>query len=592
MASAVLRLWPEAKLGVGPVVDDGFYYDIDISGVSISEEDFSSIELEMHKIIKEDQEFKRSEMPIADAIKWSKERAQPYKTELLNDLQRAGTTEFKDLTAEEIGTLVEEEKSGSKVNNVSFYTNGEFIDLCRGPHVKSTKNVGPFKLMRLAGAYWRSDVTRPQMQRLYGVAFTTKEELAKHIEMLEEAKLRDHRKLGRELDLFTISELVGSGLPLFTPRGTILKEKLDAYSQQLRSVYGYQRVSIPYITKTDLYKTSGHWEKFGDELFLVKSQETSDELVLKPMNCPHHTQIYASQPRSYKDLPIKYMESTAMYRDEKSGELHGLSRVRSISIDDGHVFCRDDQIEEIAGELLDVAGELYNTIDMKLSIELSFRDEGEAYLGDKVLWEKAQSQLEIIAKSKNLEYKIVEGEAAFYGPKIDFKVEDAIGRTWQVATIQLDFVQPARFKLEYTDSKGKAVTPVMIHSAILGSVERFLSVYIEHTAGRFPFWLAPEQIRILTINDESEEYISKVAKLLDSVVLMEPLKYNELRFSVDERNESLGKKIKEAELLKVPVMLIIGPKDVEAQEVSIRTHSGEEKVKLSDLQRWVESYKG
>ena len=336
MASAVRRLWPEAKFGVGPAVEDGFYYDIDLGEVKLSEEDFGKIEAEMRKIIEEDQVFKRSEKPIDEAIAWAQESGQPYKEELLNDLKRSGTTVAKDLDADEMGTIGGGEAA---VEQVSFYTNGDFTDLCRGPHVESTGKVGAFKLLRVSGAYWRGNEKNPQMQRLYGVAFATEKELRQHLNMLEEAKKRDHRRLGQELDLFVFSDMVGSGLPLFTPRGTVLRDELLGFSEELQRAAGFQKVAIPHITKQALYEQSGHWDKFGDQLFLVKSQETSDQFVLKPMNCPHHTQIYAGRPRSYRELPIRYMESTMQYRDEKKGELNGLSRVRGISIDDAHVFC-------------------------------------------------------------------------------------------------------------------------------------------------------------------------------------------------------------------------------------------------------------
>ncbi len=586
MATAIMKLWPEAKLGIGPVVENGFYYDVDIEGVKISEEDFKKIEKEMRAVIEENQEFVRSDKQIDEAIEWAETSRQPYKVELLNDLKRAGTTVAKDLNAQELGTIAGDD---SKADSASFYTNGEFTDLCRGPHVSGTGKVGAFKLLRVAGAYWRGKEDNPQMQRVYGVAFESEQELTDYLEMLEEAKKRDHRKLGRELDIYTSSELVGSGLPLFTPRGTILRELLGSYSQSLREKRGFERVWTPHITKTDLYKKSGHWEKFGDELFLVKSQETSDELVMKPMNCPHHTQIYSSQPRSYKDLPIRFMENTTDYRDEKSGELHGLSRVRSLTQDDSHVFCSEDQIGTEVSELVHAAQEMYEEFDMKLKFRLSFKDDGDGYLGEEKLWNQAQDELEKLAKENELDYYIETGEAAFYGPKIDFLAVDAIDREWQVATIQLDFVQPSRFELEYTDSDGLRKTPVMIHCALLGTIERFLSVYIEHTAGLFPFWLAPEQVRILQINDKVGDYVSRITEVLNDTVLMRPLKYNELRYKIDDRNESLGKKIREAQVAKIPILFIVGPKDQEAETISVRTREGESKIKLSELGGWLEN---
>lgn len=554
MATAVMKLWPDARLGVGPVVDQGFYYDIDLGDTKLSEDDFPKIEAEMQKVIAAKQPFERFELGIDEAIKWSKDNDQPYKEELLNDLKRAGTTVAKDLDTDELGTIAD---GDAAIEKVSFYRNGDFTDLCRGPHVESTGSVGAFKLMRVAGAYWRGKEGNPQMQRLYGVAFETDKELRQYLNMLEEAKKRDHRKLGQELDLFVFSDLVGSGLPLFTTRGTVLREELGKYTQELRAKRGFERIWTPHIAKTDLYKTSGHWEKFGDELFLVKSQETSDEFVLKPMNCPHHIQIYASQPRSYRQLPIKYMENAIDYRDEKTGELHGLLRVRGFTQDDSHAFVREDQIKQVATELVQAAHEMYGLLGMKLRFHLSFRDDGKGYLGDPKLWEHAQSVIEGVAKDNGLDYLVEEGEAAFYGPKIDFIATDALGRSWQVATVQLDFVQPERFALEYTDESGEAKRPVMIHCALLGSIERFLAVYIEHTGGRFPVWLAPEQVRLITVNQE-EQTVKFAEKLQQQAQELG------LRVKLDNDNESVGKKIRNAELMKVPYAVVIGEKEIES----------------------------
>ena len=583
-AQAVQHLWPDAKFGVGPVVENGFYYDIDLGETKISEGDFKRIEKEMRTIINKDYPFERSEKSVDEGIGWAEEARQPYKVELLNDLKRAGTTVAKDLDASEMGTIAE---GDAAVDTVSFYTDGDFTDLCRGPHAESTGKVGAFKLMRVAGAYWRGKETNPQMQRLYGVAFATQEQLDQHLTMLEEAKKRDHRKLGKDLDLYTTSPLVGVGLPMFTPRGTILREKAAQLSNQLRKNRGFEMVWTPNITKKDLYETSGHWAKFGDELFLVKSQETSDEMALKPMNCPHHTQIYASQPRSYRDMPVRYLETTTDYRDEKTGELGGLNRVRSLTQDDSHVFCRPEQIGAEVNGLLDCARELYGTLDMKLRVRLSYRDDSDAYLGERELWDSAQAQLKEAVLASGLEYFEQDGEAAFYGPKIDFMATDAIGREHQLATVQLDFVQPERFGLTYTDEEGNAARPIMLHSATLGSLERFLSVYIEHTGGWFPFWIAPEQVRVLTINDQVMEYVSEITKVLDATVVMKPVKFNEVRYSIDSRNESLGKKIREATAWKIPVQLIVGPKDAEAREVSVRTQEGERKVPLDNLSTYL-----
>lgn len=585
MAAAVQRIYPDAKFGVGPAINDGFYYDIDLGDNKISENNFGKIEKAMRRIIAESQDFVRSEVSIEDAINWAKENNQPYKLELLNDLKNAGTTNAKILAEGDF-------ELGDGAETVSFYTNGNYKDLCRGPHLSNTKEVGAFKLMRVAGAYWRGDEKNPQMQRLYGVAFETQEELDDYLRKMEEAKKRDHRKLGKELDLYTVSPLVGIGLPLFTPRGTILRDILANYSNQLRQKYGFEKVWTPHITKKDLYEKSGHWAKFGEELFLVKSQVTGGQFALKPMNCPHHTQIFASNPRSYKDLPIRYLETTTDYRDEQTGELGGLNRVRSLTQDDSHIFCRTDQIESEIQNLLAAAHELYSGIGMKLRVRLSYRDESDSYLGDLAVWESAQKQLKKAVISNNLEYFEQEGEAAFYGPKIDFMATDAIGREHQVATVQLDFVQPERFELSYKNSEGQDEQPVMIHCALLGSIERFMSVYIEHKAGWFDFWAAPEQIRILTINDTLNDYVEEVSKILSGVVLNSPVKFNEIRYSVDNRNESLGKKIREATSMKIPVQLIVGPKDKENNEVSVRFRKDgefvEEKVALNDLATFIQ----
>ena len=586
MAQAIQHLWPQAKFGVGPAIDNGFYYDIYLNNGTISEADLPKIEEEMRKIVAADYPFERRDVSVEEAIDWAISGDQSFKVELLNDLKRSGTTVASELAGEKMGSVSD---GDSKVETVSLYSQGDYTDLCRGGHVDSTGKVGAFKLTKTAGAYWRGNENNPQMQRIYGVAFATQEELDEYLNRLEIAKQRDHRKLGKELDLYTTSPLVGIGLPLFTPRGTILRDIVAQYSNQLRQKFGFEKVWTPHITKKDLYETSGHWAKFGEELFLVKSQETSDEMALKPMNCPHHTQIFASRPRSYRDMPVRYLETTTDYRDEKTGELGGLNRVRSLTQDDSHIFCRTDQIEGEINNLLSAARELYGSINMKLRVRLSYRDESDSYLGDLSLWDSAQNQLKSAVEKVGLDYFEQEGEAAFYGPKIDFMATDAIGREHQVATVQLDFVQPQRFGLEYADTDGNFTTPVMIHCALLGSVERFLSVFIEHTGGWFTFWAAPEQVRILTINDTVLEYVDKITTILSDITLMEPVRYNDVRFTIDSRNESLGKKIREATSMKIPVQLIVGPKDMEANEVSVRTQSGEEKISLGQLAEYIKS---
>ena len=559
LATAVKRLWPAAKFGVGPVVENGFYYDIDLGADKISEEDFARIEAEMQVIIKDNVQFERFEKPIDEAITWASEADQPYKVELLNDLKRAGTTIAKDLNADELGTIA---AGDAQVENVSFYRNGDFTDLCRGPHVESTGKVGAFKLQRVGGVYWRGKDTNPQMQRVYGVAFATPKELRQYLDMLEEARKRDHRKLGQELDLFVLSDLVGPGVPLFTPRGTVLRNELIKYSEELQRAGGYEAVWAPHMTKIELYQTSGHYEKYP-ERFDVSSVESTDKFMLKPMNCPHVTQIFASKPRSYRDMPQRYMETTTMYRDEKSGELHGLSRVRALTQDDSHAFVRHDQIDSEMRSIIAMVKQMYQTLDMELSVELSFRDDSDKYFGDPELWASAQTTLESIAKDENLTYTIEPGEAAFYGPKIDIYISDALGRRWQCATVQLDFVQPERFGLEYTDENGERKRPAMVHKAILGSIERFLSVYIEHTVGKFPVWLAPEQLRIITLNQE-DDTVAFAQNVLKQA------KDQGLRATIDNASESVGKKIRAAELYKVPYTIVLGQKEMESGAVTPR----------------------
>ncbi len=588
-ATAVQHLWPHAKFGVGPVVENGFYYDIDLGDTTISEDNFGKIEKEMKKIIAQNQTFERNEKSIVDAISWASENSQPYKQELLNDLSRAGTTVAKDLDADELGTITD---GDSKVENVSFYTNGDFTDLCRGPHVESTGKVGAFKLMRVAGAYWRGKEGNPQMQRLYGVAFETQDELDKYLEMLKLAKERDHRKLGKELDLFVFSDLVGPGLPLFTPRGTTVRRLLTELMRQVGTKYGAQEVEIPHIARKALYETSGHAQKFSGELFEVKSHYDID-FVMKPVNCPHHIQIFDAIPRSYKDLPIHYMQVTMQYRDEKPGQIGGLQRVRAISCDDGHIFLTREHLEQVIEGFCNTIKEVHTGLGMYGDhwVSLSLRDPAtpDAYIGEEADWVEAENTLKSIAEKAGLDARPMEGEAALYGPKLDFMYPTATGKETQLATIQLDFATPKRFGLEYVDENGEKQTPIMVHRAILGSLERFMVVLIEKTAGWFPFWLAPEQIRILTINDTVMDYVDTIKETLDGIVLMKPLKYNELRYSVDDRNESLGRKIRDAAGMKIPVTLIVGPKDVEANEVSVRLRDGEQKVKLTDLKGFIET---
>lgn len=581
MASAVSSIWPEAQFGVGPTINDGFYYDIYLPSHAISESDFPLIESKMREIIKSDLIFERQEKAIEEALLWAKEANQPFKVELLDDIKNFGTTIAKKFDSD--NSMPAADKS------VTLYRLGDYVDLCRGPHLDSTSEVGAYKLTKVAGAYWRGDEEKQQMQRIYGVAFENEIKLDEYLSQMEEAKQRDHRKLGKELDLYTISPLVGSGLPLFTPRGTILRDLVSGFTNQLRQDFGFTKVWTPHITKKELYEKSGHWAKFGGELFLVKSQETSDQFVLKPMNCPHHAQIFSSRPRSYRDMPLRYLETTTDYRDEKTGELGGLNRVRALTQDDSHVFCKPDQIGQEIDNLIQVANSVYSTIGMKLRVRLSYRDDSDAYLGDRKLWNMSQEMLKTAVIRNKLDFFEQEGEAAFYGPKIDFMASDAIGREHQVATVQVDFVQPERFELKYIDQDGSEQQPVMIHCAILGSIERFLSVFIEHTAGWFPFWCAPEQVRILTVTDEVNDYVAKIEEKISAIILNEPVKFNQLRYWVDNRNESLGKKIREATNMKIPVQLIIGVRDRDAECVSVRTRDSEQKIALSELDKFIRS---
>ncbi len=565
LAAAVRELYPHAKFGIGPAVDDGFYYDIDFGKTKITDQDLAKIEQKMHEIVAKNLPMTKRTSSKSDALNWARDNKQDYKIELIEELPEN--------------------------EEISFYDLGDiFTDLCKGPHVKNTNDIGAFKLTRIAGAYWRGDEKRNMLTRIYGVAFPTEEELNEYLKRQAEAKERDHRKLGKELDLFCFSDLVGAGLPLFTPRGTELRELMANYSLSLRGREGFKKVWTPHITKTDLYKTSGHYAKFGDELFMVHSQVNGEDFAMKPMNCPHHAQIFASRPRTYKEMPVRYMEATTDYRDEKTGELGGLSRVRSLTQDDSHVFCTNEQIKDEVKRLVAIVKELYTTMGMQnLRARLSYRSDEDKYLGDKKLWEMAQKQIKQAAIDNGLDYFEQEGEAAFYGPKIDFMAEDALGREHQLATIQLDFVQPERFGLEFINAKGEKERPVMIHHATLGSIERFLSVFIEHTGGWFPFWCAPEQVRILTVNDKVSDYVAKITDILDDIILEKPLKHNELRYTVDESGDSLGKKIRRATEMKIPAVLIVGPKDAEANEVSVRLRDKEEKVKLSKLADYLKS---
>ncbi|OGZ29322.1 MAG: threonine--tRNA ligase [Candidatus Niyogibacteria bacterium RIFCSPLOWO2_01_FULL_45_48] len=553
LAEAVLKKFPKAKLGIGPVIESGFYYDFLLLR-PLSPDDLKEIEGEMRGIIKRGFKIVGKKVTPAEAKKLFKD--QPFKLELVKDFIK----EKKQLTV--------------------YYTEpGVFYDLCKGGHVKNSSEINPdaFKLNKVAGAYWKGIEKNKMLTRIYGLAFETKKELDSHLTMLAEAEKRDHRRLGRELDLFTQSDLVGAGLPLFTPKGALIREILEDYVGKLNKKYGYQKVWIPHITKPELYKVSGHWEKFKDDLFHVKGG--TDEFVLKPMNCPHHTQIYASRPRSYKDLPIKYFETTTVYRNEQSGELGGLTRVRSITQDDGHTFLREGQIEEEISRMLEMQSKILSAVGFNdYWIRLSLRNpkNKKMYLGDDKTWDKAQKIMADILKKKKIEFKSAEGEAAFYGPKMDLMIRDSLGREWQVSTIQLDFNMPYRFSLTYTDENGEKQTPVMIHRAFMGSTERFIGILIEHFAGAFPLWLAPVQVALLSINDKVKEYCLQIIRELHK---------ENLRVWLDDRNETLGKKIREAELQKIPYILVIGEKEKSSGLINVRERGIKEQktIKLDEF---------
>jgi len=564
MAAAVKRLFPQAKFGVGPVIENGFYYDIDI-GRALTPEDLERINAEMGKIVAENPEFIRDEMSLDDAINLFDGMGQSYKVELLKDLKERGTTK---ISADEAGDV-----DASNIETVSVYKTGDFTDLCRGPHVEHAADIGAWKLFRIAGVYWRGKEGNPQLQRIYGLDFASQEDLDSYLKMMEEAEKRDHRKLGKELDLFTFSELVGSGLPLWMPKGAILRSLLDEYVWELRKAKGYERVAIPHLTRKALYETSGHWAKFKDELFKIVSRE-EHEFAVKPMNCPHHTQIFDAKLRSYREMPQRYAETTMVYRDEQTGELSGLSRVLCITQDDAHVFCRKSQIEQEVFAIWDIIDKFYSTFGFELQIRLSTHDpeKFEKYLGTQEVWQEAESQLTSIISKRGGEYIEGKGEAAMYGPKIDFMGKDAIGRMHQVATIQLDFNMPERFDLACVNEAGERERVVMIHCAIMGSIERFLSVLIEHYAGAFPLWLNPVQIAVLPVADRHVEFAKALA---------EEFKSAGLRAEVDETTESVGKKIRNSEMKKVPFGLVVGDKEIESGNLMVRRRGEKEQAEMT-----------
>ncbi len=538
MAEAVEALYPGAKFGIGPAIENGFYYDIDFGDRSVGEHDFAAIEAKFKELAAKKEVFTRTEVSKADAIKYFTEKGDEYKLELIEGLNDG---------------------------EITFYSQGDFTDLCRGPHIPDTGSIKAFKILNVAGAYWRGDEKRKQLTRLYGITFPKQKELDEHLAMLEEAKKRDHRKLGRELDLFTFSERVGAGLPLWLPKGAALRQRLINFMATAQEKSGYVQVATPHIGSKALYETSGHWEKYGKDSFQPMNTPQEGELfMLKPMNCPHHCEIFASRPRSYKDLPLRLAEFGTVYRYEQSGELHGLARVRGFTQDDAHLFCRPDQVKDEFLKVIDLVLLVLRALDFQnFEAQVSLRDKVDRskYIGSEENWQKAEQAIIEAAAESGLKTVVEYGEAAFYGPKLDFMVKDALGRRWQLGTIQVDYNLPERFDLEYVGSDNQKHRPVMIHRAPFGSLERFLAVIIEHTAGRFPLWLAPEQAIILPVSDK---YLDASRKVSDS------LKEYDIRASVDERNEKVGRKIRDAELARYPFMIIIGEKEIEDGTVSVR----------------------
>lgn len=541
LAAAVVKLYPNAKPTIGPVIENGFYYDFEFSK-PISEGDLPKIEEEMKKLVQEWDRIEGKEISLYDAKE--KFARNPYKLELIEELAQ-------------------------KNEPIMIYKSGDFEDLCRGGHIeKPFQEIKAFKLLFIAGAYWRGDEKNKMLTRIYGTCFPTQKELDEYLKKQDEMKKRDHRRLGKELDLFTFSDLVGAGLPLFTPKGTLIRQKLQEAVLEISKKYGYQPVTIPHLTKIALYETSGHAQKFSEELFKVISHY-NEEFVMKPVNCPHHTQIYASKPRSYRDLPIRYIESTMQYRDEKPGEIGGLTRVRSITVDDGHLFCTPDQVKDEAKNICLIIEQFYKKIGLwgQQWVSLSVRDHKDfsKYIGEEKDWDLAEQMLEELAEDLNLGAKKVEGEAAIYGPKIDFMFTDSLGREWQLATVQLDFAMPKRFSLEYADADGQSKTPVMIHRAILGSYERFMAILIEHFAGAFPTWLAPIQVQIIPISEKHNKY---------GQIVLEQLKDSDIRVELDDMAETMQAKIRDAQLQKIPYMLVIGDREEKEKSVAIRTRDG------------------
>jgi threonyl-tRNA synthetase len=572
-AAAVMQMFPDAKLGVGPVIENGFYYDLDLPR-QLNTLDLQKLEARMAKIIQRNQPFVREEMPIEKAIEMFAGMKQDYKVELLTALKTKGTTAVSD---EEAGDL-----DAAKPDTASVYRTGDFLDLCRGPHVESAGKVGAFKLRSIAGAYWRGNQANKQLQRVYGLAFATKEDLENHLKMMEEAEKRDHRKLGKELELFTVINEVGLGLPLFYPKGALLRRLIEDYVTVEQEKRGYVPIWIPHITRGELYKISGHLDKY-DAMYTPMKVDDED-YYLKPMNCPHFMMLYRTLPHSYRELPLRYTCTTTNYRYEKHGELAGLTRVRSLTQDDCHVFCMPEQIEKEISLMLDMIGKTYKTFGFKeFWVRISLRDSRNktAYLGSDKVWDMSEDALRKVVKKTGWNYKEAEGEAAFYGPKLDFMLKDAIGREWQLSTIQLDFNLPERFDLEYAGDDGNKHRPVVIHRAILGSTERFLGIMIEHYAGAFPTWLAPTQVQIIPVGKDHW----KVAKKLNDLLVAEGI-----RSAWDELRETVGYKIRKSEKMKIPYMLVIGDKEKSLKTVNVRVR-GKKTEKRMTLKQFITTVK-
>lgn len=549
MAEALEAIYPGTKFGIGPAIDNGFYYDIDLGDRVLSTEDFKKIEDKMLELARQKNDFERKEVSKADAIAFFEEKGDEYKLELLEGLNDG---------------------------EITFYQQGAFVDLCRGPHIPNTEKIKAIKLMKVGGAYWRGDEKRKQLTRIYGITFPKQKELTAYLELLEEAKKRDHRKLGAELELFMFSDRVGQGLPIWLPKGNALRDRLMAFLKEEQEKRGYKLVTTPHIGKKDLYVTSGHYEKYGEDSFQpIHTPREGEEFLLKPMNCPHHCEIYAHKPHSYKDLPLRIAEFGTVYRYEQSGELHGLSRVRGFTQDDAHIFCTTDQLKEEFLNVLDLTKLVMNKMGFEqVTAQISLRDpeNPSKYIGSVENWEKAEQAIIDATKEVDLETVTELGEAAFYGPKLDFMVKDALGRSWQLGTIQVDYNLPERFELEYIGADNQAHRPVMIHRAPFGSMERFMSILIEHTAGKFPLWLTPEQFAILPISDKFNDYAEEVEKALAK---------HDIKGVIDNRSEKIGRKIRDTELKKIPFMLIIGEKEVESKMVAVRKQGEGDKGAMS-----------